>query len=213
MTAEKKPFLQRLTMPHTLVVVMSLVILVLAMSWVVPSGEYERVRVQTNEGERTVTVAGTYREVPKVYLGPETMLESPIKGFLDGALLICFLLVIGGSFAVLQETGAVEMSIHRLTDAISARPYLEGLLIPVLMVIFSLAGSVFGMAEEVIPFVLIFIPLARRLGYDSIVGVAIRPAGSSRSRLEWAFTTVWPVPAPTIVRFLVPSTTLPCSSP
>ena len=179
MTAEKKPFLQRLTMPHTLVVVMSLVILVLAMSWVVPSGEYERVRVQTNEGERTVTVAGTYREVPKVYLGPETMLESPIKGFLDGALLICFLLVIGGSFAVLQETGAVEMSIHRLTDAISARPYLEGLLIPVLMVIFSLAGSVFGMAEEVIPFVLIFIPLARRLGYDSIVGVAIPFLGAA----------------------------------
>ena len=179
MPPEARPFLQRLTMPHTLVVVMSLVILVLALSWVVPSGEYQRMKIATSEGERTVTVAGTYRELPKIHLGADMLLESPIKGFVDGALLICFLLVIGGSFAVLQETGAVEMSIHRLTHAIAARPYLEGLLIPVLMIIFSLAGSVFGMAEEVIPFVLIFIPLARRLGYDSIVGVAIPFLGAA----------------------------------
>jgi uncharacterized ion transporter superfamily protein YfcC len=47
------------------------------------------------------------------------------------------------------------------------------------MVIFSLGGSVFGMSEEVIPFVIIFIPLARRLGYDSIVGVAIPFLGAA----------------------------------
>jgi uncharacterized ion transporter superfamily protein YfcC len=174
-----KPFLKNLSMPHTLVVVMALVILVLALSWVVPSGEYDRAEVQTSEGVRTVTVAGTYRTVEKVYLGPQMVLESPIKGFLDGALLICFLLMIGGSFAIFQETGAVEFGIRRLTDAISRRPYLEGMLIPTLMVVFSLAGSVFGMAEETIPFVIIFIPLARRLGYDSIVGTSIPFLGSA----------------------------------
>ncbi len=174
-----KPILSRLTMPHTLVVVMALVILVLALSWAVPSGEYERAKVQTSQGVRTVTVAGTYKVVEKVYLGPQMVLESPIKGFLDGALLICFLLMIGGSFAIFQETGAVEFGIRRLTDALSRRPYLEGLLIPALMVVFSLAGSVFGMAEETIPFVIIFIPLARRLGYDSIVGASIPFLGSA----------------------------------
>jgi uncharacterized ion transporter superfamily protein YfcC len=174
-----KPFLARLTMPHTLVVVMALVILVLTLSWLVPSGEYQRVKVQTSEGARNVTVAGTYRQVEKVFLGPQMVLEAPIKGFLDGALLICFLLIIGGSFAIFQETGAVEFGIRRLTDTIARRPYLEGLLIPVLMIIFSLAGSVFGMAEETIPFVLIFIPLARRLGYDSIVGASIPFLGAA----------------------------------
>jgi len=166
-------------MPHTLVLVMLLVILVLGLSWVVPSGEYQRVKVQTSEGTRNVTVAGTYQQVPKVYLGPQMVLESPIKGFMDGALLICFLLVIGGSFAIFQETGAVESGIHRLTDTISRRPYLEWILIPLLMTIFSLAGSIFGMSEEVIPFVIIFIPLARRLGYDSIVGVSIPFLGAA----------------------------------
>ncbi|HSP90537.1 MAG TPA: hypothetical protein VLN08_06510, partial [Vicinamibacterales bacterium] len=63
--------LSRVAMPHTLVVVMALVIVVLALSWVVPSGEYERVKIETSEGTRSVTVAGTFREVPKVLLGPE----------------------------------------------------------------------------------------------------------------------------------------------
>lgn len=166
-------------MPHTLVVVMALVVVVLVASWFVPSGEYERQTVQTSEGTREVTVAGTYRQVPKIYLGPEAVLESPIKGFQGAALLVCFLLVIGGSFAIFQETGAVEFGIRRLTDNLARRPNLEGLLIPALMVVFSLAGSVFGMAEEVIPFVIIFIPLARRLGYDSIVGTAIPFLGAA----------------------------------
>jgi uncharacterized ion transporter superfamily protein YfcC len=179
MTRDSRPFLRRLAMPHTLVVVMILVIVVLAVSWVVPSGEYQRVRIETSQGARNVTVAGTYHQVPKVLLGPEMVLQAPIKGFLDGALLICFLLMIGGSFAIFQETGAVDFGIRRLTDAITRRPHLEGLLIPTLMVIFSLGGSVFGMAEEVIPFVLIFIPLARRLGYDSIVGAAIPFLGAA----------------------------------
>ena len=179
MATTQSSFTPRLVMPHTLVVVMLLVILVLGMSWVIPSGEYQRQKVETSQGTRNVTVAGTYHQVEKVYLGPQMVLESPIKGFMDGALLICFLLMIGGSFAIFQETGAVEFGIRRLTAGIVPRPYLEGLLIPVLMIIFSLAGSIFGMSEEVIPFILIFIPLARRLGYDSIVGVSIPFLGAA----------------------------------
>ena len=87
--------------------------------------------------------------------------------------------MIGGSFAIFQETGAVEFGIRALTGALAKRPHLEGLLIPSLMVVFSLGGSVFGMAEEVIPFVIIFIPLARRLGYDSIVGASIPFLGAA----------------------------------
>ncbi len=179
MPHDKSPFYKRLTMPHTLVLVMLLVVLILAVSWVIPSGEYQRVKVQTSQGLRTLTVAGTYREVEKIYLGPEMVLAGPIKGFLDGAQLICFLLMIGGSFAIFQETGAVEFGIRRVTAAIAKRPHLEGFLIPALMIIFSLGGGIFGMAEESIPFVIIFIPLARRLGYDSIVGASIPFLGAA----------------------------------
>ncbi len=162
-------------MPHTLVIVGSLIVLVLVMSWVIPSGSYQRV---DQEG-RQVTVSGTYQQVDKVWLGPHWLMIAPIRGFLDGALIIAFLLLIGGAFNVIQATGIIEFSIRRITGALTARPRLEKLMIPVLMVLFSLGGSIFGMGEEVIPFILVFVPLALSLGYDSIVGVAIPFLGAA----------------------------------
>ncbi len=162
-------------MPHTLVIVGSLIVLVLVMSWVIPSGTYQRVE----QDGRQVTVSGTYQQVDKVLLGPHWLMIAPIRGFLDGALIIAFLLLIGGAFSIVQATGTIEFAIRKITTALTARPRLEKLMIPVLMTLFSLAGSVFGMAEEVIPFVLIFVPLAISLGYDSIVGVAIPFLGAA----------------------------------
>ena len=163
-------------MPHTLVIVGALIVLVLALSWVVPSGAYEH---KAGPDGRKVTVAGTYRTVEKIRLGPQWLLISPIKGFVDGALIIAFLFIIGGAFNVVQETGIIEFAIRRVTAALTARPRLEKLLIPVLMILFSLGGSIFGMAEETIPFILIFVPLALSLGYDSIVGVSIPFLGAA----------------------------------
>jgi uncharacterized ion transporter superfamily protein YfcC len=165
----------RFRMPHTLVIVGALIAIVLVLSWLIPSGTYERIE----KDGRTVTVPGTYRQVEKHYLGPQWLLTSPIKGFLDGALIIGFLLVIGGAFNVIQETGSIDFAIRRVTAALSRRPALEKLTIPVLMIIFSLGGSVFGMAEETIPFILIFVPLSLSLGYDSIVGVSIPFLGAA----------------------------------
>jgi uncharacterized ion transporter superfamily protein YfcC len=168
--------LKKMKMPHTLVVVLGLVLLVLVSSWFIASGEFTRVPFNG----RMVPDPATYHVLlPKAYVSPAMLLLAPIKGFLDGGLLIVFLLVIGGAFNVLNETGAVEFGIKRLTVAIAARPTLEFLLIPSLMVVFSLTGSIFGMAEELIPFVIIFIPLARALGYDSIVGVCIPFLGAA----------------------------------
>ncbi len=53
------------------------------------------------------------------------------------------------------------------------------LLIPVVMIIFSLGGGVWGMCEETMPFILIFVPLALSLGYDTIVGVAMPFLGAA----------------------------------
>jgi uncharacterized ion transporter superfamily protein YfcC len=162
-------------MPHTLVIVGSLVVFVLVLAWLVPSGTYQTVE----KAGRTVTVPGTYQQVEKIWLGPQWVVVAPIRGFLDGALIIAFLFAIGGAFGIVQAGGTIEFAIRKLTAALAARPVLEKLVIPVLMAVFSLAGSVFGMSEEVIPFVVICIPLALSLGYDSIVGVAIPFLGAA----------------------------------
>ncbi len=166
---------RRIRMPHTLVIVGSLIVFVLVLSWLVPSGAYQTME----KAGRQVTVPGTYQRVAKVVLGPQWLVIAPIRGFLDGSLIIAFLILIGGAFNVIQTTGIVEQGIRKITAALASRPRLEKLMVPALMTIFSLAGSVFGMSEEVIPFVLICVPLALSLGYDSIVGVSIPFLGAA----------------------------------
>jgi uncharacterized ion transporter superfamily protein YfcC len=173
-TASERPA-RVLRLPHTLVIVASLIVFVLVLSWLVPSGSYQTVE----KAGRLITIPGTYHRLPKITLGPQWLLIAPIRGFLDGSLIIAFLLLIGGAFGIIQATGIIELGIRRLTAALASRPQLSTLVIPVLMTIFSLAGSVFGMSEEVIPFVVICVPLALSMGYDSIVGVSIPFLGAS----------------------------------
>lgn len=166
-------------LPHTLVLIYVIVILVYALSWVVPSGEFQREEKIIDGTTRIIPVPGSFKYIEKKSLGPEALLLSPIKGFKDGAEIIAFLFVISGAFMVIQKTGTIDMAIKRMADAFAVRPRLQNLVIPVLMVVFSLGGAIFGMCEETIPFILIFIPLAISMGYDSIVGVAIPFLGAA----------------------------------
>jgi uncharacterized ion transporter superfamily protein YfcC len=79
---------------------------------------------------------------------------------------------------VLQKTEAVDSMIKSVARAHTHSAFVRVAIIPVFVTLFSLGGATFGMAEEAIPFVLIFIPLALALKYDSIVGVAIPFIGS-----------------------------------
>ena len=168
-----------LRLPHTLVLIYSLLVLAYLATLFIPSGQFQRRQVSLEGAERTITVPGSYRLQPKSMLSPTILLEAPIQGFVDGALIIVFLFVIGGSFGVIAATQAIDRAIRRLTGFFSSRPAAQKFLIPILMTIFSLGGAIFGMSEEIIPFVLIFIPLAISLGYDSIVGVAIPFLGAA----------------------------------
>ncbi|MCK5056607.1 MAG: YfcC family protein, partial [Candidatus Aminicenantes bacterium] len=169
----------RFKLPHTLVLIYILVLLMYIMTWLIPSGQFERVELKVGDSVRTVTKPGTFNYVEKKTVGPEALLIAPIKGFKDGALIIAFLFIIGGAFAVIQATGTIDMAIKKMADAFSRRPKLRKWIIPALMVVFSFGGGVFGLCEETIPFILVFVPLSLSLGYDSIVGVAIPFLGAA----------------------------------
>ncbi|MEN8152968.1 MAG: hypothetical protein ABFR75_03025 [Acidobacteriota bacterium] len=166
-------------LPHTLVLIYVIVLMVYALTWIVPSGQFERQKVGVAGMEREVTIPGTFKKVEKKYLGPDILLTAPIKGFSYGALIIAFLFVVGGAFAVIQATGTIDIAIKKLTRTFSRHPKARMLVIPVLMTVFSLGGSIFGMSEETIPFIMVFVPLAISMGYDSIVGVAIPFLGAA----------------------------------
>ena len=166
-------------MPHPIVLIYILVIMMVILTWVIPSGEFQRVETKVGGSNRLVTVPGTFHRVQQMPARLEALLLAPIRGFQDGMLIIVFLFVIGGAFNVINETGTINLAIKKMAAAFSRHPRLHRFIIPALMLVFSLAGSVFGMAEETIPFILIFIPLAMSLGYDSIVGVAIPFIGAA----------------------------------
>jgi uncharacterized ion transporter superfamily protein YfcC len=166
-------------LPHTLVLIFILLLGVYLLSLLIPSGEFQRVKKDFQGVGRQVTLPGTYRQIEKKSLGPEWLVIAPVRGFADGVLIISLVFIFGGVINVMQKTGAIEAGIQRLSAFFTRRRKLKRLVIPALMIVFSLAGSTYGMSEESIPFVLIFIPLAMSLGYDSIVGVSIPFLGAA----------------------------------
>lgn len=155
--------------PNTLIIVFSVAILTTLLTWIIPGGEYEYVE----KNGREVAVPGSFQYVESVPQGAGSLLTAPLKGINEVSYIIGFVLVIGGVFSIIAKTGAITGAIHAVARAHSRKPGRDKILIPAVMVIFSFAGATFGMSEEVIPFVLLFIPLARSIGYDSITGVAM----------------------------------------
>ena len=98
------------------------------------------------------------------------MLSAVYHGFVKQAGIIVFILVVGGAFWLLNATGAVEAGIQRFIVRIGKR---DILVLVALTVLFSLAGAVFGMSEETIPFVGIVVPLVVSMGYDAFMGMLV----------------------------------------
>lgn len=100
------------------------------------------------------------------------MFEGLVTGDKWGSAvgIVAFILVIGGAFGIIMRTGAVDAGIYEFINRVKGA---EGLVIPLLFIVFSLGGAIFGMSEEAIPFAMIVIPFVIAMGYDSLVGVAI----------------------------------------
>jgi len=161
----------RFRAPNTYLLIFSIIVITAALTWLLPSGQYDR----TELNGRRIVVSGSYHRVDSNPQGLAAVLLAPIRGFTDknAALIVGFVLIVGGVFAVLEKTRAIDAAIKSVARAHSRSPLVATLYIPIFMVVFSIGGGSFGMGEEVIPFILIFVPLTLALGYDSIVGVSI----------------------------------------
>jgi len=140
-----------------------------------------RVLVQTPGLERTAIVPGTYERVAleseeslprRVLDAGGGLFLAPIRGFIERAEVIAFVFLIGGAFGVVLATGAIDRALNRAVARLG-EGWLRILVIPVSMVLFSLGGAIFGLGESTIGFVLVTIPLAIRLGYDTVTGICL----------------------------------------
>lgn len=107
---------------------------------------------------------------------------SPVYGMVgdkntDGAISVSlFILVIGGFLGVVNKTKALDAGISSIVNRYKGR---EKVLIPILMTLFALGGSTYGMAEETVAFYPLLIPVMMACGFDSIVAVALALVGTS----------------------------------
>ena len=98
------------------------------------------------------------------------ILMSPILGFEDAIDVGIFIMMLGGLLAVINKTGALETGIKVLVRKLKGR---ELLLIPILMFIFSICGSTYGMLEETVGFYVLLAATMMAAGMDPLVGAAV----------------------------------------
>ena len=167
--------------PHTYVIVFSIVIISAILTWIIPAGEFDRtVKTMADGQERTVIVDDSYH---KTETEPQTwqVFSSIFNGFVAQANIIIFILLIGGAFWIMNASKALDvgiMSFIAATKRLEKVKFLrkigvDNIVMVMIMTLFSSFGAIFGMSEETIAFVIILVPLAISMGYDSIVGVSL----------------------------------------
>lgn len=182
--------------PDTYVIIFFVVLLAAVLTYIIPQGYYatEDVTyvVDGVEKTRTVIQEGSFQYVlddngnpvksgvplfaTEDFGGRTGFLNYIFEGLTSGDKwgsavgVVAFILVIGGAFGIILRTGAVEAGILNMIKKTNGR---EKILIPILFVLFSLGGAVFGMGEEALPFAMILIPLVIAMGYDAVVGILI----------------------------------------
>jgi uncharacterized ion transporter superfamily protein YfcC len=172
----------RFTLPSAYTILFVLIVLAAIATWIIPAGTYDL----NDAGEPK---PGTYHEIDSK---PSRIivdsLTAPInglygienakgninyynKGTLFGAIDIAlFIIVIGGFLGVTMKSGAIQAGIGKLVERMKGR---ERWMIPVLMCVFALGGTSYGMAEESLAFYALVIPVMIAAGYDSLVGAAV----------------------------------------
>ena len=172
----------RFTLPSAYTILFALIVLMALATWIIPAGAYELDR----DG---APLPGTYAEVEG---DPQRILidslTAPINGLygiennkgnisyynsgvLFGAIDVAlFIIVIGGFLGVTMRTGAIQTGIGALVSRLRGR---ERWMIPILMTVFALGGSTYGMAEESLAFYVLVIAVMIAAGYDALTGAAV----------------------------------------
>jgi len=166
--------MRRFKFPSAYTILFILIALVAALSWIVPAGHYQMVMNETLGKE--VPVAGTYAHVAAQPQGIVSVIMAPISGLYDpdtgqaGAIDVAlFVLIIGGFLGIVNKTGAIDAGIERVTQKLSGR---EEWMIPILMGLFAAGGTIYGMAEESLPFYTLLVPVMMAARFDPLVAAS-----------------------------------------
>ena len=182
-----KKLFSRFRIPHVFIFLSGIILFCSVLTYIIPSGNYQRVTKRFGDMERNVVVPGTYEQIPKHFSIKGFILGDPVegkasatsilgiftaipKGMSQSAALIFFIFIIGAVFNLLQDTGTINAIIFKIMDKFSNTP----VLLPVIIfTIVALGSTLLGMGTEFIPMIPIFLVVSKSLGYDRLYGVSL----------------------------------------
>jgi uncharacterized ion transporter superfamily protein YfcC len=185
-------------LPDTYLLIAGVALIVFLLSYVLTPGQFEVSEQLRPDGSTAQLIdpdsfrfAAKRVGAPLFASGDEgpALFNAVFEGLVSGSRtggavgIIAFVLLTGGAFGIVMATGAVDRGLRRvIADGVTdARIMLAGL-----FAAFSLGGAVFGMGEEVIPFVLLLVPVLARMGYDRVTVVLVTFAAT-----QVGFATSW----------------------
>ncbi|HJS20136.1 MAG TPA: YfcC family protein [Anaerolineales bacterium] len=178
---------KKFTFPSAFTILFLLLVVIAAATWVVPAGSYDY-------DEEGAPIPGTYHTVEP---NPQALLKSALKGPITGMYGIedetgnvdvwnygelfgaidvaMFVLIIGGFLGVTMKTGAINAGIARVVESLKGK---EKWMFPILMTIFAIGGTSYGMAEETLAFYALIITVMLAAGYDALSAAALIMLGA-----------------------------------
>lgn len=172
---------------NPLIFLVCIVVVCAIASYIVPAGAFER--VLNDATGRNVVVPGSFHLVDQNPTGLFSLLMSLTLGLQRAAYIIFFLFIIGGTFAILNATGAINAGMANIVRAMKGR---ELLLIPVCMVVFGCGSAFAANWEEYLVFVPLILAICLTIGFDSLTAVGIifcSAASGYAGAITNAFTT------------------------
>ena len=167
--AAEEPLLKKkaFEFPHVFVVMFSMMVIALIMTYLIPSGTYARV-VNEATGRRVVDPS-TFQYIDKKYLNPLKLLPFITEGLIQAAMVSFSVFIMGGMWAVINETGTIGVAIGNIAKKLKGR---ELLVFPMLMFVFAVVAAFIGAAELSIVYLPAIMPLMLMMGYDNVTAAA-----------------------------------------
>ena len=209
---------KKFSFPTAYTVILAVMLIVLLLTYVIPSGKYstlsyvmeggkfvvedpfggqvelegtqktlDELGIKINIGmfkdgsiTKPVAIPGSYKGIEKenksIINGIASFFKAPVEGLYDSIDIITFVLVIGGIVGVVNKSGAFTAGINSLSKILKGK---EKWLIVLITILIGIGGTTFGLAEEIIAFYPIVIPVFLASGYDALVAIAAVYLGSA----------------------------------
>ncbi len=153
---------------HPMLLLVIILILCVLISYIIPAGTYER--TSAGDGTAALINAGSFMYIERSPASAADLLISVTMGLQRGSAVIFFLLIIGGMFAILNGTGALNVGIANMLKKLKGK---EILIIPIMMVMFGCGSAFCGNFEEYLVFIPLILACCITIGYDSLTAVGI----------------------------------------